>query len=184
MVWIRNRVRILIHGYTSAKLIICYKYSESMIERSQQMFIVQVIAIGILLVGVAIMGYGAYSGYQSSPYLVQVDDVASTSVGAPTSYEDLSPSQKEIFDRITTDPEGPVDGQAAHVDGNDLMFYANNVVEYQGEYYTFELHHDPGTLTPLVVGIGGTVAGFGVVVLLGTQFVYRRRTAGSDTRAT
>ena len=133
---------------------------------------IQVVAVGILLLGIAIVGSSAYSEYQSSPYLVQVDDASSSAVGSATAYDDLQSSEKAIFDRIMTNPKGPVEDQAAQVKGDSLEFFANNVVQYQGNYYSFTLVHDPTSLTILSVAIGSTVTAASAILFLLTRFVY------------
>lgn len=137
----------------------------------------------MLLVGIAVASVGIYSGFQSSPYLVQVDNESSSVDGSVRSYENLSSSHKERFDRIVPQQGGSVGGGAASVGGVSLQFFANNAVEYQGSYYTFEIHHegDEGTVQASFVAVGCALFGVGFVVFLIPHFVYRRQTGGSET---
>lgn len=138
------------------------------------------IAIGLCVLGVVIAGWAAYTTAQSTPYLVQVDEVATTSSESATAYHDLSSSQQAIFDRMTTDPAGPATGQAAHVEDTSLAFFANNAVRYRGEVYTFDIQYDPGSPGPLFVGFGVLVALVGGCSSLLLWYRGRRREATSD----
>lgn len=143
---------------------------------------VQAVAIGMLLVGIAIASFGIYSGSQSSPYLVQLDN-ESSSVNESVPYENLSPSQKDRFDRIVPDQQGSGVGGAASVGGKSLQFFANNAVEYKDSYYTFEILYEggEGTIQALFVAGGGALFGLGFVVFLLPHFVYGRQTGDSGT---
>ena len=139
------------------------------------------IAIGLCVLGVVIAGWAAYTTAQSTPYLVQVNEVATTSSESAMAYHDLSSSQQAIFDRMTTDPAGPVTGQAAPVEGTSLAFFANNAVRQQGQYYTFDIVYDPGSPGPLFVGFGVLVALVGSCSSLLLWYRGRERRATSDS---
>lgn len=155
-----------------------------MLQKANWGTAVQVIAVGMLLVGIAIASFGVYSGFQSSPsFLVQVDNESSSVDGSVGSYENLSSSHKDIFDRIVPEPGRADGGGAAPVSSASLQFFANNAVEYQGSYYTFEIHHegDEGTVQALFVAVGCALFGVGFVVFLLPHFVYRRQRGDSET---
>ncbi len=136
---------------------------------------VQAVAIGMLLVGIAVVSFSVYTEFQSSSYAVQVD-TESSSVNGAVPYENLSSSQKDIFDRTTTDSEEPINGQSAPISRSDLAFYANNAVEYQGSYYTFEIIYtgEGSAATTSFVAVGCALFGLGFVLFLLPHFVYRR----------
>ncbi|MEZ3172543.1 hypothetical protein ABNG03_18305 [Halorubrum sp. RMP-47] len=83
----------------------------------------QAAGIGLFIVRFTITGFAAYGEIQSTPYMVQVDQVQS-STGEPTvSYSSLRPEEKSIFDRIKG-------GGAAPVEARTLTTFANNAVQY------------------------------------------------------
>lgn len=143
---------------------------------------VQVVAIGMLLVGIAVVSFFVYTGSQSSPYGVQVDEKRSSMNGS-VPYENISPSQKDVFDRIVADSEGSIKRQSAPISGSDLTFYADNAVEYQGSYYTFEITYtgEGNVVTTTFVAGGCALSGLGFVLFLLPHFVYRRQTGNSET---
>lgn len=153
-----------------------------MLQKMNLGTVVQVVAIGMLLVGIAVVSFSIYNESQSSSYGVQVDEERS-SVNGSVPYENLSSSQTDVFDRITTDSEGPINGQSAPISGSDLAFYADNVVEYQGSYYTFEITYtDEGNVVTATFVAGGcALSGLGFVLFLLPHFVYRRQTGSSET---
>jgi type IV secretory pathway TrbF-like protein len=51
---------------------------------------VYVSAIGLFVLGLAITGSAAYGAMQSTPYMVQIDHVESSTTGSPIPYSDLS----------------------------------------------------------------------------------------------
>jgi hypothetical protein len=128
---------------------------------------VYVSAIGLFVLGLAITGSAVYGETQSTPYMVQIDHVESSAPGSPIPYSDLSSAEQAVFDRLKT-------GQAAPVAGDTLTTFANNAVRYQGEVYTFVIVHDPGTLTPLMVGFGIAMAVAGGALFFLTQFMEGR----------
>ncbi|RRJ33610.1 hypothetical protein [Halocatena pleomorpha] len=143
---------------------------------------VQAVAIGMLLVGITSASFGLYTGSQSSPYLVQLEN-ESSSVNESVPYENLTSSQKELFDRIVPEQQGSGGGGAASVGGASLQFFANNVVEYNGGYYAFEIQYEgeEGTVQASFVAGGCALFGLGFVVFLLPQFVYRQQTGNSET---
>ncbi|UPM42938.1 hypothetical protein [Halocatena salina] len=128
---------------------------------------VQVVAIGMLLVGIAVASFSIYTESQSSSYGVQVDEERS-SVNGSVPYESLSSAQMDVFDRIVPNSERTIDRQSAPVSGSDLAFYANNAVEYQGSYYTFEIIYtgEGSTVTTSFVAGGCVLSGVGFVLFL------------------
>ncbi|MFC4987317.1 hypothetical protein [Saliphagus infecundisoli] len=134
---------------------------------------VYVSAIGLFVLGLAITGSAAYGEAQSTPYMVQMDQVESSTTDSPVPYADLSSAEKSVFDRLNT-------GQAAPVEGTTLTTFANNAVRYQGDIYTFQMVHDPTTLTPLVIGFGIAIAVASGALFFLTQFIERRRMLSTE----
>lgn len=139
--------------------------------------VMQAIAIGVVLAGVLIAGFSAYSGYQSSPYMVQAQQADASSSPA-TAYEELTPSRQAVFDQLVG--AGEAERQAAPIGGDDLAFFSNAAVQYQGENYVFEVTYDPGTLTPLTVATGLVIAGLGAGLLL-LMWLRDQRSTGQST---
>lgn len=135
---------------------------------------VYVSAIGLFVLGLVIIGFAAYSETQSTSYMAQIDQVESSTTGSSIPYSDLSSVEKSVFDRLNT-------GQSEPVEGTTLTTFANNAVQYQGDVYTFQLVYDPNTLTPLVVGLGITIAVAGGALFFLMQFVGGRRVLPTET---
>lgn len=128
----------------------------------------QAAGIGLFIVGLAITGFAAYGEIQSTPYMVQVDQVESSTGESTISYSGLTSEEQSIFDRVK-------DGEAAPVEETTLSTFANNAVQYQGEVYTFEMTYDPTTVTMLPFGFGISVAVTGGALFFLAQFITERR---------
>ncbi len=135
-----------------------------------------VVSLGLFLGGIAITGFAAYGEINSTPYMVQVDQVSAATDESPILYSSLSSTEKGVFDRVK-------DGGAAPAEGRVLTTFADHAVQYKGDVYTFEWTYDPTTLTtiPLVFGISVAVTG-GILFAL-TQFTVKRKSLIVDTPA-
>lgn len=150
-----------------------------MIEALPKSSTIQAVAIGILLLGVATVSFAAYSGSQASPYLVQVDNESSVPTDSVASYENLSSSQKAVIDRIIAGQDG-----AAQIKGGSVGFWANNVVQFQEKYYTFDIYYenDDRYLMTLFLGVGYVITSVGVALFILSHLVFRRQVASTDTQ--
>lgn len=126
------------------------------------------VGIGLFVAGIAITGSAAYEEWESTPYLVQVDQIGTTTTESTVEYSALPATERAVFDRVK-------DGEAAPVGGPALSTFANNAVRYDGEVYSFELTHDPTSLTPLRLGFGLVVSLVGGGSCFLTRFLFVRR---------
>lgn len=141
--------------------------------------VIQVVAIVLVVIGIAIPGYAVYMSYQSSPYMVQIEGVDSSASEPVVAYTELSPSNQAVFDRLLG--SGPDKRQSAQIKGMDLVFFANNEVQYQEEYYSFEFTYDSSSTILPGVTIGFVVSGVGGGLFVAVWFVRERRSVKQDT---
>lgn len=137
---------------------------------SQLGHVLQAVGIGLFIIGIATTGFSAYGEIQSTPYMVQVDQVISDTNEPTVSYSDLTPTEKAVFDRVK-------DGGAAPVEETTLSTFANNAVQYQNKVYTFEMTYDPATVTMLSFGLGIVVAVLGGVLFFLASLIAKRESA-------
>lgn len=136
--------------------------------------VIYAVSIGLFIIGTLTTGFAAYGEIQSTPYMVQVDQVGSSISKSTVAYSSLTSAEKAIFDRVKT-------GGAAPVGKTSLSTFANNAVQYQGEVYTFEMTYDPATLTLLPFGFGISLSVAGGTLFFLTSFIIRHRTSTSNS---
>lgn len=143
--------------------------------------VIQVVAIVVMVIGIAIGGYLVYLDYQSSPYMIQIEGVDSTAAESVAAYTELSPSRQAVFEQLLG--TGPANHHAAQVSGEDVVFFANHVVQYQGKYYSFEFIYDPSSTMLLNVSLGLLGTGVGAGLFVVGWVVRKRRSASQNSSA-
>lgn len=127
----------------------------------------QAVGVGLFIIGIATTGFAAYGEIQSTPYMIQVDQITSETTEPTVSYSELTNAEKEVFDRIKN-------GGAAPVKGFTLITFVNNAVQYQDKIYTFQIWYDPATLTMLPFGLGIIMAVLGGSLFFFMPFITER----------
>lgn len=123
----------------------------------------QAVAVAIVLVGAVVAGYAAVSASQSTPYMVQSEQVSAPGNERVVAYDHLTANQRRIFERALTG--------AAPVEKFDLTVFANSVVEYRGDYYAFALFVDEGGVGALAVAVGVVITTAGAGLFLVGRFI-------------
>lgn len=133
-------------------------------------------SIGLFIIGIAMTGFAAYGEIDSTSYMIQVDQVGTSTDASPVSYSSLTSKEKAVFDRVKG-------GGAAPVEGTALTTFANHAVQYKGDVYTFEWTYDPTTLTLIPFGFGVSIAIAGGVLFFLTPSIVKRTSKTSNVPA-
>lgn len=145
----------------------------------------QLIGLVCFIVGIGIISHGMTEAQETTGIAIQIENSSNTTTGTAIHYDELGAENQGYFNEMLRGANGNFSGIAAVSNTSSISFWANNVFEHNGTYYTVALvGPDNKTardvtdsyLPRLFFRIGTVALVISVLLFIGAQFMYRRRT--------
>lgn len=155
-----------------------------MINMLSRTTMLQLIGLVCVIGGVGIISHGMTEAQETTGIAIQIENSSNTTTATAIHYDDLSAENQDHFNEMLRGENGNFSGIGAVSNTSSIPFWANNVFEHNGTYYTVALvEPDNKTardmtdsyLPRLFFWIGTGVLVIGVLSFIGAQFMCRRQ---------
>lgn len=146
--------------------------------------VLQLIGLVCFIAGIGIISHGMTEAQETTGIAMQIENSSNTTSATAIHYNDLGVDNQYHFNEMLRGTNGNFSGIAAVSNTSSIPFWANNVFEHNGTYYTVALvgpdnktarDMTDSYLPRLFFGIGTVVLVIGLLAFIGAQFMYRRR---------
>ncbi|WP_248910557.1 hypothetical protein [Halocatena marina] len=155
-----------------------------MVKLPSRTTMLQLIGLVCFIVGVGIISHGMTEAQETTGIAIQIENSSTTTTATAIHYDDLGAENQGHFNEMLRGVNGNFSGIAAVSNTSSIPFWANNVFEHNGTYYTVALIGPDNKmardvtdsyLPRLFFGIGTVMLVISVLAFIGAQFIYRRR---------